>query len=205
VDQERTTRTKPTAERRTDLLDAGLEVFAERGYAKTTIAEIVERAGVAQGTFYLHFATKEALLFALQERFKERMVTRAAAAITASGADWSAKLDALVLVCFEDYTRQADQHDVLFAHLSRDAKRRGEGRPEGRPKGRGLIGVITTLLAEGKAAGAYVVDDVEVTGVLLYSALHSGIDEVVHLGEPETAGRLVPAWQDLFRRAAGCA
>jgi TetR/AcrR family transcriptional repressor of nem operon len=205
VDQERTTRTKPTAERRTDLLDAGLEVFAERGYAKTTIAEIVERAGVAQGTFYLHFATKEALLFALQERFKERMVTRAAAAITASGADWSAKLDALVLVCFEDYTRQADQHDVLFAHLSRDAKRRGEGRPEGRPKGRGLIGVITTLLAEGKAAGAYVVDDVEVTGVLLYSALHSGIDEVVHLGEPETAGRLVPALQDLFRRAAGCA
>lgn len=205
MDQERTTRTKPTAERRTDLLDAGLEVFAERGYAKTTIAEIVERAGVAQGTFYLHFATKEALLFALQERFKERMVTRAAAAITASGADWSAKLDALVLVCFEDYTRQADQHDVLFAHLSRDAKRRGEGRPEGRPKGRGLIGVITTLLAEGKAAGAYVVDDVEVTGVLLYSALHSGIDEVVHLGEPETAGRLVPALQDLFRRAAGCA
>jgi TetR/AcrR family transcriptional regulator, transcriptional repressor for nem operon len=201
VDQERTTRTKPTAERRTDLLDAGLEVFAERGYAKTTIAEIVERAGVAQGTFYLHFATKEALLFALQERFKERMVARAAAAITASGADWSAKLDALVLVCFEDYTRQADQHDVLFAHLSRDAKRRGEGRP----KGRGLIGVITTLLAEGKAADAYVVDDVEVTGVLLYSALHSGIDEVVHLGEPETAGRLVPALQDLFRRAAGCA
>jgi TetR/AcrR family transcriptional repressor of nem operon len=200
VNRERTTRTKPAAERRADLLDAGLELFAERGFAKATIAEIVERAGVAQGTFYLHFATKEALLSALQDRFEERMVARAAAAITASGADWGAKLDALVLACFEDYARELDQHDVLFAHLSHDGPRHGEGKR----RGRRLIGVITTLLAEGKAAGVYVVADVELTAVLLYSALHGGFDEIVHLGEPVTADRLVPALQNLFRRAVGC-
>ncbi len=43
---------------REGLLKAAAEVFTERGYHKTLISDIVSRAGVAQGTFYLHFASK---------------------------------------------------------------------------------------------------------------------------------------------------
>jgi TetR/AcrR family transcriptional regulator, transcriptional repressor for nem operon len=193
------TRTKPAAERRADLLDAGLALFTERGIGRTTVSEIVQRAGVAQGTFYLHFPSKDALLFALQERFEERIVARARAAIERAGPDWGAKLDACVLACFEDYERELGQHEVLFAHLPREASRRNGGTH----LGRGLAAVIANLLEEGSAAGAFDVADRDVTALLLFSALHGGFDEFIHVGPAVAKQRLVPALLTLFRRTAG--
>jgi AcrR family transcriptional regulator len=40
-----------------------LEMFARNGFANVTVAELAERAGVTQRTFFRHFATKEAVLF----------------------------------------------------------------------------------------------------------------------------------------------
>ena len=193
-------RTKPAAERRKDLLDAGLALFTERGIARTTISEIAQRAGVAQGTFYLHFPSKDALLFALQDRFEERIVERARAAIRRAGPAWGAKLDACVTACFDDYERELGQHDVLFAHLPRDDSRR-EG---GSRLGRGLTAVIAELIAEGSAGGAFDVADVDVTALLLFSALHGGFDEFVHVGPAVAKQRLLPALLTLFRRTVGC-
>jgi AcrR family transcriptional regulator len=48
-------------ERPTEILDAALEVFAERGYAATRLEDVARRAGVTKGTMYLYFANKEAL------------------------------------------------------------------------------------------------------------------------------------------------
>ena len=45
------------------VLDAAVELFAERGYDGTSVAEVVARAGVAKGGFYHHFPSKEALLY----------------------------------------------------------------------------------------------------------------------------------------------
>ncbi len=192
-------RTKPAAERRKDLLDAGLALFTEHGIARTTVSEIAQRAGVAQGTFYLHFSSKDALLFALQDRFEERIVERARTAVDRAGPDWGAKLDAFVVACFEDYERELGQHDVLFAHLPREALRR-EG---GTHLGGGLTAVIADLLADGSAAGAFDVTDLDVTALLLFSALHGGFDEFVHVGPEVAKERLVPALLTLFRRTAG--
>lgn len=41
------------------LMAAAEEVFAERGYYRTSVSEITRRAGVAQGTFYLYFESKD--------------------------------------------------------------------------------------------------------------------------------------------------
>ncbi|MEL6349694.1 MAG: TetR/AcrR family transcriptional regulator [Myxococcota bacterium] len=43
------------------LLDAAEEVFGEKRFAKAAITEITRRAGVAQGTFYVYFSSKEAI------------------------------------------------------------------------------------------------------------------------------------------------
>ncbi|MET7686065.1 ScbR family autoregulator-binding transcription factor [Streptomyces sp. NPDC005423] len=53
--QERAVRTRRA------VIDAAAEVFAERGYAAATIAEILERAGVTKGALYFHFDSKESL------------------------------------------------------------------------------------------------------------------------------------------------
>ncbi|HTT99287.1 MAG TPA: TetR/AcrR family transcriptional regulator [Rhizomicrobium sp.] len=47
--------------RPTEILDAALSVFAEKGYAGTRMDEIAKRAGVTKGTIYLYFESKEAV------------------------------------------------------------------------------------------------------------------------------------------------
>ncbi|WP_287155624.1 TetR/AcrR family transcriptional regulator [Candidatus Solincola tengchongensis] len=51
-----------SAETRKRILDAAREVFAEKGYEKTTAADIISRAGIGHGTFWLYFRNKEDLL-----------------------------------------------------------------------------------------------------------------------------------------------
>lgn len=50
-----------TAQTRSAVARAALELFIERGYRGTRISDVAERAGVAKGTVYLHFADKQAL------------------------------------------------------------------------------------------------------------------------------------------------
>lgn len=53
--------------KREALLDAGLALFAERGYEATTIEDVAERSGVAVGSFYQHFRSKRQLLLVLMD------------------------------------------------------------------------------------------------------------------------------------------
>jgi AcrR family transcriptional regulator len=50
------------AEKKQLIMDAALEVFAEAGYAMTSIDQIAKRAGVAKGLIYTYFESKEHLL-----------------------------------------------------------------------------------------------------------------------------------------------
>jgi AcrR family transcriptional regulator len=62
--------------RRKELKKAAIRVFAERGYHAAKVSEIVASAGVAQGTFYLYFESKQALFGEILDDFLG-MVTEA--------------------------------------------------------------------------------------------------------------------------------
>ena len=51
------------------LTEAALALFAERGYANTTVGDIAARAGLTERTFFNHFADKREVLFAGSEHF----------------------------------------------------------------------------------------------------------------------------------------
>lgn len=51
--------------RREQLLEAAARLFAQKGYHATRVAEIAEAAGIAKGTLYEYFPTKEELFYAL--------------------------------------------------------------------------------------------------------------------------------------------
>ena len=55
----------PPDERRADLFDAALAVFAELGYDRATLSDVVDRIGVSKGCLYHHFQSKEQLFLAL--------------------------------------------------------------------------------------------------------------------------------------------
>ena len=59
------TSNKKTSDRRAVILDAALKTFVKRGYPDTKVAEIAAGAGVAEGTLYNYFQSKEELLLAL--------------------------------------------------------------------------------------------------------------------------------------------
>jgi AcrR family transcriptional regulator len=62
------------AQRRTLVLDAGLELFGTRGYAKTSIELLCQTAGIGTNSFYDLFPNKEAVLIGLYDRISERLV-----------------------------------------------------------------------------------------------------------------------------------
>jgi AcrR family transcriptional regulator len=62
------------------LEQAALELYVERGYEQTTVAEIAERAGLTERTFFRHFADKREVLFAGAGALQELLVTAVAGA-----------------------------------------------------------------------------------------------------------------------------
>jgi AcrR family transcriptional regulator len=56
------------------LQGAAIELFSERGYERTTVADITESAGLTERTFYNHFADKREVLFPAQDRFIAEVV-----------------------------------------------------------------------------------------------------------------------------------
>jgi AcrR family transcriptional regulator len=71
---QRKSRAEAREETRQRLLDAGLAVFSERGFADTSVEEIAARAGFTRGAFYSNFADKEELFFALMDARMEQRV-----------------------------------------------------------------------------------------------------------------------------------
>jgi AcrR family transcriptional regulator len=62
------------------LEQAALELYVERGFEQTTVAEIAERAGLTERTFFRYFADKREVLFAGAGTLRELMVGALAAA-----------------------------------------------------------------------------------------------------------------------------
>lgn len=58
------------------IVSAAIDAFIEKGIEKTTISEIVNKAGIGQGTFYLYFSSKMALMPAIAEVLVKKMQVR---------------------------------------------------------------------------------------------------------------------------------
>ena len=61
--------------RRAELLNAANQLFQTKGYATTTVDDIVQAVGVAKGTFYYYFKSKEALLTTLVDQFIQNLLS----------------------------------------------------------------------------------------------------------------------------------
>jgi len=68
------------------LQEAALALYSERGFDQTTAAQIAERAGLTERTFFRHFADKREVLFGGSALLKERIVAGVAGAPATDGA-----------------------------------------------------------------------------------------------------------------------
>lgn len=150
----RTLKEKQRREREALILQAAEEVLMEKGYHETSIDEIATRVGIAKGTVYLHFASKEDLVFALfaqdLEKFQQLIDSTGASELTAR-----AKMEAILHVLYGSFFSKRFQ---LLYSLSNSADLRRifvEKKGCMREMWEQISALITILLEEGKAAGEF--------------------------------------------------
>jgi AcrR family transcriptional regulator len=172
-----------------NLLDAGLAVFADRGYGAASVEEIARRAGVSVGSVYAHFASKENLFLALLERRADRELATAEGELAAGFAAVLPELDRRLR---ED--ADSDHLALLGAEAWLFAVRSPEfGAGLGRHQARVQEAVAGLVAAERERRGVtWSLDDTEVAAVV--SALYQGLVQQRRL-RPDS----VP--DDLFGRA----
>ena len=133
---------------RARILDAALELFAEQGYAATSVSVIAARAGVAPETIYSSFGTKRALIDGLIERVDaEGAPARAARRAQELGGDPRALVMALAETATDFWARHLAVVTVLRAgvgdpEIGDEWLRRQEAR-------RGLILRMVSALPAG--------------------------------------------------------
>ena len=72
------------------ILKAAIEVISEKGIQKTTISDIVKKADTAQGTFYLYFSSKNALIPAIAENLFQLTLNKIKSSVHEKDGFWHA-------------------------------------------------------------------------------------------------------------------
>jgi AcrR family transcriptional regulator len=109
------------ASQRARLIEAMAQVVADKGYAATTVGDVVERAGVSRRTFYEQFADKEACFLAAYDAALAVVLSRLRDAVEVhAGGGWRARARAgveafLVLLASEPAFARALQVEILTA------------------------------------------------------------------------------------------
>ncbi|TYR79403.1 TetR/AcrR family transcriptional regulator [Priestia megaterium] len=98
-----------TSEKYDKILQAAIEVISEKGLDKTSISDIVKKAGVAQGTFYLYFRSKNALVPAIAENLLTLSLDKIKERTAGTKDFWST----LAVMIDETYSTTNDYKDVL--------------------------------------------------------------------------------------------
>lgn len=124
---------RPDEPGREKILDAGLELFGERGYHATSIADIGERAGIAKSVLYHYFGSKAALYEAILEAQTDALTERVAAAVPRRGPRLRAGVDAYLGFLAERpaawrlLLRDSPADPALVEAYERLARRRRDG------------------------------------------------------------------------------
>ena len=105
-----------TVDKRRQILDAAIRVFARQGFHSTRVSDIADEAGVAYGLVYHYFSSKDEVL---NELFSERWSLMLAAIDEADGADASARS----IVSRGKHTRYPDASSGRPASRSRALSR----------------------------------------------------------------------------------
>lgn len=104
--------TKDPIERRNEILDVAAKLFTTKGYAKTTINDILQEIKIAKGTFYYYFKSKEEVMDAIITRMSDTYVTRAKEVAARTDLGANEKLFQVLMA-----NRNDDQKDQMIEQL----------------------------------------------------------------------------------------
>lgn len=185
------------ADKRTLLLDAAEAVLVDHGLVGATIDHITSRAGVAKGTFYLYFRSKDEVVGALQQRHWDALMQAAvdAAAQLDVNADWWKVVDSFIETVIDFDLQHRAWHRLVA---------QGWTAPDGAgvtPKNeQQMIDLFADRIAEGAQRGLFDAGDTQLTANLLYRAIQGTSHQLCQSEEPIDRDRVVAAIKWFVRR-----
>jgi AcrR family transcriptional regulator len=189
---------KEPEERKADLVEAAERLFLEKGYDNTAVGDIVKLVGVAQGTFYYHFKSKEDILGAVLVGSLDD-VGRAISDITNRGdLTPSEKVGAVIRAAFETITQKQELIESLHRPgnaLVHDKLRRITIDI--------LVPLTERLVEEGKRSGDFDVPHAREAGELILAAVAYSFDHPTLLSDPAHRGRMRAALEHALPRILG--
>jgi TetR/AcrR family fatty acid metabolism transcriptional regulator len=141
----------PPVDKRRQILDAAIRVFARQGFHATRVSDIADEAGVAYGLVYHYFRSKDEVL---DELFVERWSLLLAAIEEAdrTGETPRAKLAAVASFIVDSYHHDPELMKVIIVEVTRAANSFGRTHLD---QIRRAYESIAKIVADGQAAGAF--------------------------------------------------
>jgi TetR/AcrR family fatty acid metabolism transcriptional regulator len=158
----------PVADKREAILRAATKVFAESGYFNSKVADVAKVAGVADGTVYLYFKSKEEILRSIFERGVGEMLSEARARI-AGVTDPRARLREIARLHLESLSADRDLAIVFQVELRGSTKFMEEFSAAGLAE---YLRLIRETFEEGQRAGVFRADlNAKIVAKVLFGAL----------------------------------
>jgi len=193
--------TKSPDVRRQELMDAAVRIFKDKGISKTTVSDITQTAGVAKGTFYLYFDSKDQLLGGLKERLVDEILEHAGEQYARVGReDWWALVDS-VLESFVDFMlARSDMVHVLMQEGAGHDFDAGANDVFAQCEAK-VDAMFASGIQAGIEAGAFRTVDPELIGKFFHHAIDGTLIHSILYGEPIDRDRFVTAAKELVRKA----
>jgi len=175
---------RPRGDKRQRIVDAAVKVFAKRGFHATRVSDIASAAGVADGTIYLYFKSKDALLVSLFESHVDRLLAFLEKELPRAASP-SEKLKRIVEVQLGLLEGERDLAEVVTVILRQSTKLM---KQYAAPKFNAYLDAIAGVVAEGQATGEIRRD---VTPHLAARAIFGALDGIAMtwaLGKAERGG-----------------
>jgi AcrR family transcriptional regulator len=184
---------------RDKILQAAREVFAEKGYHRALVDDIVRASQTSKGAVYHHFPNKEALFLALVDEFAGRLAESVASAIgRAHGA--LGKVEAAVTAGLETFARHRDLARILLL----ESVSLGPAYQSKRQEVHGrFAALIQVHLDEAAAEGSIPPVDTRVATLAWLGALNEVVVQWLHSGRPDLRTEAVPALVPMLLRSIG--
>lgn len=141
---------KTAEERKNEILDVAEQLFAEKGFDNASTNDIINKIGIARGTLYHHFASKEEILDAMVERMTSQSISRAAAVIADKSIPLLERLSAAVISLSLNSGAGAE----VFEQIHRPQNALLHQKMQERLMS-GVVPLISSLIEEGNADGTF--------------------------------------------------
>lgn len=184
---------------REKILQAALRVFADKGYHRGIVDDVVRASGTSKGAVYHHFPNKEALFLALVDEFASHLAAGVAQAIAARrGA--LAKVEGALQAVLVTFARHRQLARILLLEAvslgpTYEAKRAEVHRR--------FADLIQGYLDEAAAEGSIPPLDTGVATLAWLGAVNEVVIQWLHAGRPDLETEALPALTHLLLRSIG--